>query len=127
LQQLFLNLINNSLDAMPEGGEITIATTLDSKSAKPQRICVDFTDTGMGMTPEVMSHIFDPLYTTKDRGQGTGLGLVIVSQIVSEHGGTIEVQSELGKGTRFCLTFAALPTELPDVIAERNEEIELTR
>jgi signal transduction histidine kinase len=127
LQQLFLNLINNSLDAMPDGGEITIATTLDSKCARPQRICVDFTDTGMGMTPEVMSHIFDPLYTTKDRGQGTGLGLVIVSQVVSEHGGTIEVQSELGKGTRFRLTFAALPSELPDVIAERNEEIELTR
>ena len=127
LQQLFLNLINNSLDAMPDGGEITIATTLDNKGLKPQRICVDFTDTGMGMTPEVMSHIFDPLYTTKDRGQGTGLGLVIVSQIVSEHGGTIEVQSELGQGTRFRLTFAALPSELPEAIAERDEEIELTR
>jgi signal transduction histidine kinase len=127
LQQLFLNLINNSLDAMPDGGEITIATTLDSKCARPQRIYVDFTDTGMGMTPEVMSHIFDPLYTTKDRGQGTGLGLVIVSQIVSEHGGTIEVQSELGQGIRFRLTFAALPSEPPDAIAERNEEIELIR
>jgi signal transduction histidine kinase len=127
LQQLFLNLINNSLDAMPDGGEIKIATAFDAKSAKPQRICVDFTDTGMGMTPEVMSHIFDPLYTTKDRGQGTGLGLVIVSQIVSEHGGTIEVQSELGKGTRFRLTFAALPSELPEPATEHDEEIELTR
>ena len=127
LQQLFLNLINNSLDAMPAGGEITIATALDTKTAKPQRIAVDFTDTGMGMTPEVMSHIFDPLYTTKDRGQGTGLGLVIVSQIVSEHGGTIEVQSELGKGTRFRLTFAALPSELPEPVTEHDQEIELTR
>jgi two-component system NtrC family sensor kinase len=125
LQQLFLNLINNSLDAMPEGGEITIATALDNKGGKPQRICVDFTDTGMGMTPDVMSHIFDPLYTTKDRGQGTGLGLVIVSQIVSEHGGTIEVQSELGQGTRFRLMFAALPSEPPDAVAEHDEEIEL--
>jgi signal transduction histidine kinase len=125
LQQLFLNLINNSLDAMPDGGEITIATALDNKGGKPQRICVDFTDTGIGMTPDVMSHIFDPLYTTKDRGQGTGLGLVIVSQIVSEHGGTIEVQSELGQGTRFRLTFAALPSEPPDAVAEQDEEIEL--
>ena len=125
LQQLFLNLINNSLDAMPAGGEITIATALDNKGGKPQHICVDFTDTGIGMTPEVMSHIFDPLYTTKDRGQGTGLGLVIVSQIVSEHGGTIEVNSELGKGTRFRLTFAALPSEPPDAMAEQDEEIEL--
>jgi len=126
LQQLFLNLINNSLDAMPEGGEISISTAL-SKTAKPQRIVVDFTDTGLGMTPDVMSHIFDPLYTTKDRGQGTGLGLVIVSQIVSEHGGTIEVQSELSKGTRFRLTFAALPSELPEPVADDDAEIELTR
>ena len=127
LQQLFLNLINNSLDALPEGGEISISTALDHKTAKPHRIIVDFTDTGLGMTPDVMSHIFDPLYTTKDRGQGTGLGLVIVSQIVSEHGGTIEVQSELGRGTSFRLTFAALPSELPEAVADDDAEIELTR
>jgi signal transduction histidine kinase len=121
LQQLFLNLINNSLDAMPDGGEITIATTLDSKCARPQRIYVDFTDTGMGMTPEVMSHIFDPLYTTKDRGRGTGLGLVIVNQVVSELGGTVGVESELGEGTRFRLTFPAIPNDMP--IAVENEEL----
>jgi signal transduction histidine kinase len=126
LQQLFLNLINNSLDAMPDGGEIRLSTALDAKS-KPQRIIVDFIDTGFGMTPEVLTHIFDPLYTTKDRGQGTGLGLVIVSQIVSEHGGTIEVQSERGKGTKFRLTFAALPTELPEAAAEHDAEVELMR
>jgi signal transduction histidine kinase len=113
LQQLFLNLINNSLDAMPEGGEIQVHTTSDGKNGKAQRIAVDFIDTGVGMTPEVMSHIFDPLYTTKDRGHGTGLGLVIVSQIVSEHGGRLEVQSELGKGTRFRLTFSAIPSDVP--------------
>jgi signal transduction histidine kinase len=121
-----LNLINNSLDAMPDGGEIRLSTALDAKS-KPQRIIVDFIDTGFGMTPEVLTHIFDPLYTTKDRGQGTGLGLVIVSQIVSEHGGTIEVQSERGKGTKFRLTFAALPTELPEAAAEHDAEVELMR
>src|ERR1044072_4738087 len=124
LQQLFLNLLNNSLDAMPEGGEIQIRTALEGKNGKAQRIIVDFVDTGMGMTPEVMGHIFDPLYTTKDRGHGTGLGLVIVSQIVSEHGGTIEVESELGRGTSFRLTFAALPSELPEVVAERDREVE---
>lgn len=127
LQQLFLNLINNSLDAMPAGGEIRISTALDKNGDKAPRIVVDFTDTGVGMTPEVMSHIFDPLYTTKDRGHGTGLGLVIVSQIVSEHGGTIEVESDVGRGTSFRLTFAALPSELPEVIAARNGEVELTR
>src|ERR1041384_1783539 len=89
-----------------------VHTSCDGKNGKAQRIAVDFIDTGVGMTPEVMSHIFDPLYTTKDRGHGTGLGLVIVSQIVSEHGGRLEVQSELGKGTRFRLTFAAIPTDV---------------
>ena len=121
LQQLFLNLINNSLDAMPEGGEIQIQTTTEGKPGKAQRIVVDFIDTGTGMTPNVMSHIFDPLYTTKDRGQGTGLGLVIVSQIVAEHGGRVEVESELGKGTRFRLTFAAIPND----VAVENYEPEL--
>ena len=124
LQQLFLNLINNSLDAMPEGGEIQIHTGLEGKTGKTQRIHVDFIDTGMGMTPEVMSHIFDPLYTTKDRGHGTGLGLVIVSQIVAEHGGRVEVESELGKGTRFRLTFAAIPSDVPLVVENHEPEFE---
>ena len=122
LQQLFLNLINNSLDAMPGGGEIQIHTAVEGKPGKAQRILVDFIDTGTGMTPEVMSHIFDPLYTTKDRGHGTGLGLVIVSQIVAEHGGRVEVESELGEGTRFRLSFAAIPSDVPAV---ENHEPEL--
>jgi signal transduction histidine kinase len=124
LQQLFLNLINNSLDAMPEGGEIQIHTGLEGKPGKSQGILVDFIDTGMGMTPEVMSHIFDPLYTTKDRGHGTGLGLVIVSQIVAEHGGRVEVESELGKGTRFRLTFAGIPSDVPVIVENHEPEFE---
>ncbi len=117
LQQLFLNLINNSLDAMPEGGELHIGTTVETtveigKGGKSHRVIVDFADTGLGMTPEIMSHIFGPLYTTKERGQGTGLGLVIVSQIISEHGGTVTVDSEPGKGTRFRLAFFAIQNEL---------------
>jgi two-component system, NtrC family, sensor kinase len=126
LQQLFLNLINNSLDAMLEGGEIRIRTDVEpGKTSKLQQVVVDFTDTGLGMTPEVMSHIFDPLYTTKDRGQGTGLGLVIVSQIMSEHGGTVEVNSELGQGTRFRLAFSAIPSELTGVVDSRDDEVEV--
>src|SRR5678816_1676267 len=92
LQQLFLNLINNSVDAMPNGGELYISTTVEpGKTGRQQQVVIDFADTGTGMTPEVMSHIFDPLYTTKERGHGTGLGLVIVSQIVAEHAGIIGV------------------------------------
>ncbi|HEY2962113.1 MAG TPA: HAMP domain-containing sensor histidine kinase [Pyrinomonadaceae bacterium] len=126
LQQLFLNLVNNSLDAMPEGGEVRIRTYINGKPGKAQRIVVDFTDTGTGMSPEVKSHIFDPLYTTKDRGQGTGLGLVIVSQIVSEHGGKVEVESEPGKGTSFRLSFAAITNDVP-AVENHVAEIESVR
>jgi len=124
LQQLFLNLINNSLDAMSEGGEIRIRTSLEGRNGKAQRIVVDFTDTGSGMTPQVMSHIFDPLYTTKDRGQGTGLGLVIVNQVVTELGGTVEVESDLGRGTRFRLTFPAIPNDVPLVVEQQEHAMQ---
>jgi signal transduction histidine kinase len=125
LHQLFLNLMNNSLDAMSEGGEICICTALEGKAGKAQRIVVDFTDTGSGMTPKVMSHIFDPLYTTKYRGQGTGLGLVIVNQVVTEMGGTVAVESDLGKGTRFRLTFPAIPNDVPVVVEQQEHAMQL--
>ena len=106
LQQLFLNLINNALDAMPQNGELTVSTRVEADEAgKGERIVVDFADDGSGMTPEILAHIFDPLYSTKERGHGTGLGLVIVSQVMQEHGGTVEVESNAGQGTRFRLTF----------------------
>ena len=71
------------------------------------RVVVEFADTGTGMTEDVRAHIFDPLYTTKKRGRGTGLGLVVVRQVVGEHGGSIEVESEPGRGARFRLDFPA--------------------
>jgi len=112
LQQLFLNLINNSLDAMPEGGELLVRTgAANSKNGKSNQVVVDFADTGLGMTPEIMGRIFDPLYTTKARGHGTGLGLVIVNQVMVEHGGTVEVESEPGRGTRFRLVFNAIQND----------------
>ena len=113
LQQLFLNLINNSLDAMPDGGELRVCTAIEvGTNGKSHLVTVDFADTGLGMTPEIVSHIFDPLYTTKQRGQGTGLGLVIVSQIISEHGANITVESEPGQGTRFRLTFSGIQSDI---------------
>ena len=125
LQQLFLNLINNSLDAMSTGGEIQIRTSLEGPLGKAQRIVVDFIDSGSGMTPDVMSHIFDPLYTTKDRGRGTGLGLVIVKQVVSELGGTVTVTSELGEGTRFRISFPAIPNDAPMAVEDQEREVEV--
>src|SRR5207237_2945623 len=99
LQQLFINLINNALDAMPDGGELHVRTS----GAEDARVTVELADTGCGMDAEVRAHIFDPLYTTK--ASGTGLGLAVVNQVVREHGGEIEVASEHGHGATFRLSF----------------------
>ena len=121
LQQVFINLVNNALDAMPAGGELRVTTSSadgddDDDGA---RVVVEFVDTGTGMSEDVRAHIFDPLYTTKARGRGTGLGLVVVRQVLAEHGGHIEVESEPGRGARFRLIFpaAALPREAEVVVA----------
>lgn len=108
LQQIFINLINNALDAMTAGnGELKVQTKSEGNS-----VIVDFADSGAGMNQEVLARIFDVLYTTKaDRG-GTGLGLVVVKQIVQEHNATIEVESLEGKGSRFVLRFPAAESNL---------------
>src|SRR5262245_59640252 len=109
LQQVFINLINNALDAMPSGGSLRIATvTASSNNGDGSQVMVDVADTGCGMSRETQAHIFEPLYTTKERGKGAGLGLVVVSRVMQEHGGQIEVESESGQGTRFRLRFPAL-------------------
>jgi signal transduction histidine kinase len=91
---------------MPNGGTLNVSTHLQSgNNGKVPAVVVDFADDGSGMEPEILAHIFDPLYTTKAPGQGTGLGLVVVSQVVREHGGQVEVESKPGGGTRFRLTF----------------------
>ncbi len=117
LQQVFINLINNALDAMPSGGSLRIATSsadwgadwgAQSNNGDEAQVIVDVADTGCGMSRETQAHIFEPLYTTKERGKGAGLGLVVVSHVMQEHGGQIEVESESGQGTRFRLRFPAL-------------------
>jgi two-component system, NtrC family, sensor kinase len=104
LQQVFINLVSNAVDAMPNGGELKIATRLEENGGAT-RVIATLADTGCGMMPEVQAHIFDPLYTTKERGKGTGLGLVVVSQVMQEHGGGVSVESEAGRGSVFRLTF----------------------
>lgn len=112
LQQVFINLINNALDAMPDGGELRVTTSCAQPkdiSDNTRHVILEIADTGCGMTAETRAHIFKPLYTTKDRGRGTGLGLALVSQIVSDHGGGIEVDSEPGRGALFRLWFPVSP------------------
>lgn len=96
IQQVFLNLLLNARDAMPEGGEIQIET----KFVKDE-VVVEIADTGAGISPENLSQIFDPFFTTKPAGKGTGLGLAVCYGIITAHGGRIEVISNNEKGTKF--------------------------
>jgi signal transduction histidine kinase len=118
LQQVFINLINNSLDAMPQGGLLSVRTGVVAANAKPSdarasdlsddeaspQVFIEFSDNGCGMTDELRTRIFDPFYTTKESGHGTGLGLVVVRQVIREHHGEIEVESEPERGTLFRIT-----------------------
>jgi signal transduction histidine kinase len=96
LQQVFINMINNSLDAMPQGGQLAFTTSVNDRQVE-----VRCRDTGEGIAAEVRQRIFDPLFTTKVRGRGSGLGLAVVQQIIREHGGSIDVESGAGQGAEF--------------------------
>ncbi len=98
LSQVLINLIMNALHAMPEGGLLRIGLEAEGEAIK-----ITVADTGHGMAPEVAAHIFDPFFTTKEFGKGTGLGLTVVRGILEEHGGSIAVSSEVGKGTTFTI------------------------
>ncbi len=99
VQQVLMNLAVNARDAMPGGGRLTIRLRTDA-SPPPGRAIVTVEDTGAGMTEETRSRVFEPFYTTKPRGKGTGLGMAIIHGIVTDHRGVIDVESDLGHGTR---------------------------
>lgn len=114
LQQVFLNLLANALDAMPTGGELHVETVLEplSDSAADWRkgwSSVRIRDTGQGISEEDLPQIFDPFFTTKEAGQGTGIGLAVCSQIIQAHGGSIDVQSRLGEGSTFTVWLPLYP------------------
>jgi signal transduction histidine kinase len=100
LQQVFLNLINNSMDAMPRGGELRVRLRYPANGDGGE-VMIEVADTGLGINPEMLPHIFDPMFTTKRIGTGAGLGLAICDQIIRQHTGTIQVESEPNRGTRF--------------------------
>ena len=109
-QSVFLNIIINALDATEPGGSINVDTGISLSASDSGKKAVEITiaDTGCGIPPENLDKLFDPFFTTKEVGQGTGLGLSVSYGVVQRHGGTIRVQSEVGKGTRF---FIWLPIE----------------
>ena len=120
MDQVLINLSVNSRDAMPNGGQLTIETAaidLDESSAAQNPsaqpgsfVCLSVTDTGCGISPETLPRIFEPFFTTKDVGKGTGLGLATVFGIVQQHGGWINVSSEVGRGTVFKIYLSRLNT-----------------
>ena len=92
----------NAVEAMPEGGFLSL-----SAETRPdgEHVAIKIEDTGVGIPKHVQSNIFEPFYTTKGEGKGVGLGLSVVYGVVAQHGGSVEVESEEGQGTRFTLTF----------------------
>jgi signal transduction histidine kinase len=106
MAQVLINLLGNARDAMPGGGTITVRTR-----PAPDGVALEVADTGVGLAPEYVEKIFEPFYTTKDIGKGSGLGLSIVARVVRAHNGKIEVHSDgPGQGATFTIT---LPTAQP--------------
>ncbi len=103
IQQVLLNLAINARDAMPTGGTLKASVFREGDMGK-----IEVSDTGIGMTPEVLSKIFDPFFTTKPRGEGTGLGLAVVQGIVGAHNGKITVRSSPNAGTTFTIEFPVI-------------------
>ena len=105
IEQVFLALITNALDAMPQGGNLWLEARFNQAQ---EEIEIQVRDDGAGIAPDLLTKIFEPFFTTKDGAHGVGLGLAISRGIVERHRGRIEVQSELGKGTTFTITLPAV-------------------
>jgi two-component system cell cycle sensor histidine kinase/response regulator CckA len=121
IEQVIMNLALNARDAMPEGGRVKMTTSvvtvkrattpLDPEIRDGRFVCLTFADSGCGMDAEILGRIFEPFFTTKGVGQGTGLGLATVYGIIRQHGGWLEVESQLTKGTTFRIFLP--PSEQP--------------
>jgi len=124
LEQVFMNLCVNARDAMTDGGSLTITTSLLNADHAPEIaklsdgndkvVCCEVTDTGHGIEPEIINKVFEPFFTTKHAGNGTGMGLAMVSSIINTHEGEISVKSEVAYGSTFRLIFpyrALMPLE----------------
>jgi len=117
LREVLVNMIYNAVDAMPSGGEVRVST-----QETRERVVIHITDTGTGMGPEVKQRLFDPFFTTKGKA-GTGMGLAVSFGIIRRHDGSIEVDSEVGRGTTFKISLPKVTAELPEMPGERPTEV----
>jgi PAS domain S-box-containing protein len=133
IHQVLLNLCVNARDAMPTGGTLTLATSITAGAELTEMFtgviaenyaCVRVRDTGMGMSRQVKSHIFEPFFSTKERGKGTGLGLSVVYGVVNNHRGFVQVESEVGAGTSFIIY---LPVKHASVEQSRDDQTRIAR
>ncbi len=117
MREVFTNILNNALDAMPDGGRVTFRTWSEEDT-----VFISISDTGVGMPEEVRKNIFDPFFTTRSP-VGTGLGLSTAHGIITRHGGMVEVESEVGKGSTFTLQFpAAAKADSPEESPEQEQK-----
>jgi polar amino acid transport system substrate-binding protein len=114
LRQIFINLMTNAVQAMPEGGELRVRTARRSD----RRLMLEFSDTGVGIPQEHLKDIFNPFFTTKEPGQGTGLGLSVVHSVVKRYKGDISVHSQVNGGTTFTIE---LPCQCSTEMREEEE------
>jgi len=99
LRQVFLNLLTNASDAMPQGGTLTLRTEPAMLGRGTPGVQIEFSDTGIGIRPDYLTRVLEPFFTTKEEGKGTGLGLPICRRVIQEHSGTLDIASAVGKGT----------------------------
>lgn len=133
LDQVLANLVVNARDAMPRGGTITLRAAVRHDADSDRVVEISVSDTGQGIPPELRDRIFEPFFTTKPDGVGTGLGLSTVAGIVQHAGGRVAVESEVGKGSTFTLTFPRYGEEedegeddaAPDIGPSRGDDPEL--
>lgn len=126
LEQVLMNLVVNARDAMPEGGVLWISTSVRECSGVETRVvpelaagryvCLSVTDTGVGISPEILPRVFEPFFTTKEVGKGTGLGLATVFGVVRQHGGGIQIDTQVGVGTTVHVLFPELRGALEDPV-----------
>jgi len=117
IQQALLALLVNAVEAMPGGGTLTVRAI-----GREDWVAIAVTDTGTGIPPEVISHIFEPFFSTKDKAEGVGLGLAVAYGIIQRHGGDIEIESQVDRGTTFTVTLPKRPTTNESAEREKGHE-----